>query len=440
MAWQASNLGPFTLNLDSNNSILYLARYVYPVSSPPIEDGALLVRGGRIAEVGRRTDLTAAWPQAAAIDFGDSILLPPLVNAHTHLELTHFPRWAEEMGEAGAPAAFIDWILRVIRVKRSVGSERYRPSLEEGIRLCLKAGTGAAGDILSFFPARSAYARTPLRGRLFLETLGRDPARNREILRGIGRILDEGGAGGMELGISPHSPYTLSSEYMEEIFDFARRRKVAVSTHFAESCEEVDFLRDSEGPIARILYPHVGWEDMTPPASRCSPAAYLAERGGLAPGNLLAHGVQVTDRDIERLARCGAAVVLCPRSNARLGVGKAPLRRYREAGVPLALGTDSLSSCDSLSVWDELAFARRQFAGEIDPGVLMKMATADGAAALGLEGEMGVLGAGHGAHFQIVASAGLSRLEELAEFLCTRGTLAEITSLYLDGRDVLQMA
>jgi cytosine/adenosine deaminase-related metal-dependent hydrolase len=149
--------------------------------------------------------------------------------------------------------------------------------------------------------------------------------------------------------------------------------------------------------------------------------------------------VQVSGRDIEQIARCGATVVLCPRSNARLGVGKPPLRRYRESGIPLALGTDSLASSDSLSIWDELSFARRLFAGDVDPGDLLKMATADGAAALGLGGEMGALKAGYGAHFQVLTSAGLPRIEDLTEFLCTCGNSAEITSLYLDGRDVLQM-
>src|SRR5690606_13444091 len=141
-----------------------------------------------------------------------------------------------------------DWMLRVIRVKRSLDFRSYRPSLEEGIRLSLKAGTGAVGDILSFFPVRTAYADTPLRGRLFLETLGREPVRNREHLREIGRILDEGGIGVMEPGISPHSPYTLSAEYLKDVFDFARRRDIPLSIHFAESRDEVDFLRDSEGP------------------------------------------------------------------------------------------------------------------------------------------------------------------------------------------------
>jgi cytosine/adenosine deaminase-related metal-dependent hydrolase len=419
---------------------LYLSRYVLPIVLPPIEDGAILVRDGRIVEVGKRNAMTAAFPRAAVVDFGDAILLPPLVNAHTHLELTHLPRWAKEMGEGEEPATFVDWILRVIRVKRSVDPKRYRPSLEEGIRLSLAAGTGAVGDILSCFAARHAYAAAPLRGRLFLETLGRDPARNRQLLRAIGAILDEGRIGQMEPGLSPHSSYTLSAEYLEEVFEFARRRKVASSIHFAEAPEETDFIADSGGPLARILYPFVGWRNLVPPPARRTPASYMAERGGLTPWNLLVHGVQVTDEDVERLARAGTTVVLCPRSNARLGVGKAPVGRYRAAGIPLALGTDSLASCDSLSLWDELAFACGRFTGEIAPEGLLAMATAQGARALGLEGEMGTLAPGAGAHFQVLTPSVLPRGEELLEFLCAPGRSAEVAALYLDGRDVLQIA
>lgn len=418
---------------------LFLSRYLLPVVSSPLEDGGLLVRDGRIVALGKRKSMTAAYPQAAVIDFGDAILLPPMVNAHTHLELTHFPRWAAEMGEDQTPSSFVDWILQVIRVKRGGKHDRYRPSVAEGIRRSLQAGTGAVGDVLSFFPARQAFANSPLKGRIYLETLGRDPAFNRQLLRSIGTILDESCAGALELGISPHSPYTLSGEYLEEVLGFARRRRAPSCMHFAESPDEVDFLCDSRGPLAETLYPFVGWQNMVPPPARRTPTTYLAERGGLVPSNLLVHGVQVSDEDAELLARSGATVVLCPRSNARLGVGRAPVELYRRAGVPLALGTDSLASCDSLSVWDELAFAHTWFEGRLAPRALLEMATLHGARALGLEGEMGALAAGQGGHFQVLSPAALPRLEELEEFLCAPGRTAEVAALYIDSRDVLQI-
>lgn len=421
-----------------NKAIIYTARYLLPVAAPPIEDGALLVQDGRIAAVGRRRGLATARPGAAVVDFGDAILLPPFANAHTHLELTHFSRWAAIAGETASPANFVDWILQVIRVKRGLDLPRFLPSLQEGIRLSLEAGTGAVGDILSCFPARSAYHDAPLKGRLYFETLGLDPARNREILRSIGRLLDEGRTGGLETGLSPHSPYTLSAEHLEELFDFARRRGVPVATHLAESPDEVAFLRDADGPLAQVLYPFVGWRKMVPPPARRTPVAYLAERGGLVPWNLLVHGVQVTAPDVERLARAGSTVVLCPRSNARLGVGSAPVALYLQHGVQLALGTDSLASCDTLSLWDEIAFAASWFEGSLTPPQLLTMATRGGGSALGLEGEMGALAAGWGAHFQVLTPPSLPSLPDLEAFLCSPGRSAEASALYLDGRDVLQ--
>ncbi len=417
---------------------IYSARYLVPISAPPLEEGALCLRDGRIIAVGPRQALCSAYPRAAVVDFEEAILLPPLVNAHTHLELTHFPRWAAAQNECSTPQTFVDWILQVIRVKRATPLKDFPASLNEGIGRSLAAGTGAVGDILSCFPARAVYGRQPLRGRLFLETLGRDPAVNRRILQSLDPILEEKRAGRMELGLAPHAPYTLSAEYLAEVFAYARRRHLGASLHLAESAEEVRFLMDSAGDLVQRLYPRVGWSGMVPPPARRTPAAYLEERGGLKPSVLLVHGVHLSADDIERVAQSGCSLVLCPRSNARLQVGHAPLSDLFRHGVPLALGTDSLASCDTLSVWDEIAFARDWFAGQLAPAQLLMMATAGGARALGLEGEMGQFKTGLGGSFQVLRPSSLPVLSELEEFLCAAGRSAEVSALYLDGEDVLQ--
>ena len=144
--------------------------------------------------------------------------------------------------------------------------QRYEASLAEGIRLSLRAGTGAVGDILSYFPARTPYGSSPLRGVLYLETLGRDPEPCRRLLDKIGSIFQqEKRAGGLHLGISPHTPYTLSDTTLEAVFDYARRHRVPMSMHLAESPEEVRFLEASRGDLAEVLYPFVGWGDDVPP-------------------------------------------------------------------------------------------------------------------------------------------------------------------------------
>lgn len=419
-------------------AILYLARYLHPIGAAPIEEGALLVENGRIAGVGTARDLRHQHPDANLCDFGEAILLPPLINAHTHLELTSFPEWEAKLGETGAVGSFVDWIKRVIRVKRKTDLDRFLPSLRAGIQQSLAAGTGAVGDILSFFPARTGYENCPLHGTLFLETLGRDPAQGRKILQGIGGVLDEKTTGLLQLGLSPHSPYTLSLEYLQAVLDYGRRRRVRRSIHLGESPAEAVFLADSAGEIATMLFPHVGWQDMLPPPARRTPVAYLREAGGLSPDTLLVHGVQVEDEDAAALAAAGSTMVLCPRSNARLEVGVAPVDLYLRHGVNLALGTDSLASCDSLSIWDEVAFARQQYHPWLSAKYLLRMATLNGAQALGLVGEMGSLLPGWGAHFQLLRPATLPPLSGLENFLCDPGRTAEVAALYLGGRDVLQ--
>lgn len=418
------------------NARIYTARYLLPISSAPVEDGALLVQAGRIAAVGRRDAVRRLAPHALGTDFGDAILLPPLVNAHTHLELTSYPDWAQAVGETRQPSSFVDWILQVVRIKRSLPLDAFAGSLAEGIRRSLRAGTGAVGDILSYFPARKAYAGCPLHGRSFLEVLGRSAERWDPLLESVERILDQALSGPIGLGLSPHSPYTLAEGYLHQAFDLARRRHLPATIHLAESADETAFLASMDGPLAERFYPLVGWGKLLPPAAGLSPVRYLQACGGLHPGVMLVHGVHVDEDDIALIADHGAPVVLCPRSNARLDVGRAPLAGYLAADALLALGTDSMASNDSLSIWDELAFARQWFGDAGTPQQLLTMATLGGARALGLAGEIGSLQAGWGGHFQVLAPSRLPPVAELWDYLCS-GCGGDLQQLYLDGCEAL---
>ena len=415
---------------------LYLARYLLPISAPPIEDGALLVDNGRIAVVGRRTQLLPEF-SGEVVDFGDAVLLPPMVNAHTHLELTHFPRWVERLGEQGKPATFVDWLLHLIRIKRDLTPAELTTSISDGLQQCLHFGTGAIGDILSRLLFPPDYAASPLYGRVYLELLGLDQAVWGCALDRAAALLSGNHFGNMQPGLAPHAPYSLSSQGMTAIFAAARRHGWPLTTHLAESAEETLFVDQAAGDLLERLYPAVGWQDRRPPARGCSPTVYLDGVGGLLPQNLLVHGVQVNAEDAQLLNERGVTVVLCPRSNERLGVGTAPVHLYRAAGVALALGTDSLASNDSLSMWDELAAARRCYGAHLSSAELLAMATCNGADALGLKGEMGALRAGFGAHFQVLPLRDPPPLRELEEFLCSHGCDSLPSALYLAGEERL---
>lgn len=419
------------------NSILYRARYLLPISAPLIEDGALLVAGGMIRAIGRHRELAAAHAAAQGVDFGDAVLLPPMANAHTHLELTGYPSWCAAWQDKPAPGSFIAWISHLIRIKSNLPHESYAASIQAGIRACLLSGCAAVGDVLSIHGARSAYQGSPLLGRLYFELLGQDPVVARQQLATLDGLFGEAPFGCLEAGLSPHSPYTLAPAVMDEVLAHACHRHWPVTLHLAESPEEVAFLTSVSGAIAEQLYPYVGWQDRLPKAAGLRPVPYLMARGPLPRSLLLAHGVQVSEAEVTQIRASGASLVLCPRSNARLGVGKAPVAAYRRAGVPLALGTDSLASVPTLSLWDELAFAQEWFAGVMTASEWLEIATLGGARALGLAGRMGTLAPGGPATFQVVGTPDRAEAATLAAELCTVGAQARVLALCIGGENVL---
>lgn len=416
---------------------LYSARFLLPVDQSPIEDGALLVEKGRILAIGARAKLAAAHPGAAAVDFGDAVILPPMVNAHTHLELTHYPAWAQACGERTAPVSFVDWIIQLVKVRRSVALDQATASLADGLRASLAAGVGAVGDILTTFEAAGAYAPSPLLGTVFCEVLGRDQTTISRRLAAIDQLLATPCAAGLCWGISPHAPYTLTGDTASQISRFAANRSLGIAIHLAESRDEIDFLQTGEGAIAELLYTMANWRKPDRSSDPMRPLEWADRHGCLAPGSLVVHGVHVTQAEAELVARQGCSIVLCPRSNSAFGLERAPLAMYRSNRVNLALGTDSRASAPTLSIWDELAFAQSWFAGSLPPAEWLEIATLGGARALGLDRQCGSLSPKKAASFQIVAAPTGSGLVDLEEGLCHLGGRAVVKALYLAGQPVL---
>jgi len=385
------------------DSTIHTAAWLINPAAPPVAGGAILVRDGLVAATGPLADLKSRYT-APVIDHHDCAILPGLVNAHTHLELTHFPSWRLRTHVDYNPRRFSDWIIQLIKITRGLQEEDFRTSLVEGIRKCVESGTTAVGDIMSRYDLLSSYAALPVRGRIFFETLGHDPARFRERLD-----LALAGADGMQgeflaPGLSPHTVYTVGEPNLPLIREAALSRKLPLTIHISESQAESDFVFDTTGPLAAELYPFVGWENCLMPPRHCSSTELLDRYGLLTPATLAVHCVHTNLADAQILKQRGVTVCLCPRSNDRLDVGRAPLGLFRKLGLPLALGTDSLASNDSLSLWDEMRFALDLFADELSPADVFSMATAGGAAALGLSDSIGSLAIGKRADFQVIAN------------------------------------
>jgi len=409
-----------------SNATIHTAAWLINPDTPPLAGGALLVRNGLVEAVGTLAELRTHYT-APVVEHHDCAILPGFVNAHTHLELTHFPAWRERNGMGYSPRRFVDWIIQLIKVNRGLNETDFRASLVEGLRKCLEAGTTAVGDIVTRFELLPLYGNPPLEGRLYFELIGHDPARFAARLQQALETADSLGESLLSPGLSPHTAYTLGEGNLPTIRSAAQTRGLPLAIHISESLDESAFVFDSLGPLADEFYPFIGWQQYLAPPRHCSATELFDRNGLLSPATLAVHCVHVTLDDARILKERGCTVCLCPRSNERLAVGTAPAALFRKLEIPLALGTDSLASNDSLSLWDEMRFALDHYAGELSPADLLRMATIGGATAIGLSGRIGSLEPGKRADFQIIRHGGLEE-KGLLERLIGQGRIADVCS------------
>lgn len=378
---------------------------------------------GVIVAAGTRDELVRSHA-GRVVDHPGCAILPGFVNAHTHLELTHFPAWRLRTNVNYHPRRFVDWIIQLIKIRRGIGAEEIPSSVTEGIRMCLESGTTAVGEIVNNPSHASLYHASPLSGRLFFEVIGQDPLRFNGMLDAALEACLPGTDSRFLPGLSPHTPYTIAEDFLPQIRKAAEAKAVPLAIHISESSAETDFIFSSSGPFAEELYPFLGWKEHLTPPRRCSSTELLDRAGLLSPSTLAVHCVHLTLNDAEILKKRGVNVVLCPRSNERLDVGRAPLALLRKLGIPLALGTDSLASNDTLSLWDEMRFALNSFPQELSPADVLHMATIGGAGALGIAATHGSLEPGKRANFQVVSLA--EGPSDVMERLLYHGTLEDV--------------
>jgi len=394
-----------TLSTAHHRSYIASASWLLSPEAPPLDGGAILVRDGRITAVGTLDELRRTHT-VPVVDYPGCAILPGFVNAHTHLELTHFPSWRLRNHVEYHPHRFVDWLIQLIKVKRGLQHEEIQASTREGIRMCLEAGTTAVGEIVTDRSLAGFYQSSLLSGRMYLEMVGHDPDRFRASLHEAVELARASATNDFTTGLSPHATYTIADENLPLLRDAALAADLPLSIHCSESSEETNFIFDTSGQLAEVFYPFVGWERYLTPPRRCSSTELLDRAGLLTGSTLLVHCVQITRADAEILKKRRVSVAICPRSNECLDVGRAPVALLRKLGIPLVLGTDSLASNDSLSLWDEIRFALDSFPADLSPADLFRMVTSGGAAALGIDRSHGSLEMGKRADFQVVGRMG----------------------------------
>lgn len=358
---------------------------------PILLGGALLVRNGRIVELGAFSDLRACY-HVPVRDLGDVTMVPALVNAHVHLELCHL------QGQVPRTRSFSEWLGHLFSLPtREIDAKQIRLA----VRSMAEVGVDGVGDVSTHNPTRTArvlesmgMAYTVFEEAVSFTPPERDhafiPPQPREGLA-FGRFSAAG-----------HACYSTAPETLQRAKAACTARNLPFSLHLAESPEEVEFLTTGGGPLLDVLAragvnPTECWR---PPYRR--PVEYADSLGLLGPRTLAVHCVQIDQGDAEILGSSGTNVVLCPRSNEYIGVGRAPWDKLFRSRVRCSLATDGLVSNDDLNPWREAETLRKSYDGPISLPHLVAMLTRNPARALGLEDRLGRLAPGRPAHWAVV--------------------------------------
>jgi cytosine/adenosine deaminase-related metal-dependent hydrolase len=364
------------------------------VTSLPVRDGAVGVRDGRVVYVGPR----AGAPKGKVHDLGDALLLPGLVNSHTHLELTVMRGFLEDL-------PFAEWIARLQWAKTTLLTpDSMLDSAKLGIAEGLQAGITTYADTCDSGVALEAMRAMGVRGIMYQEVFGPDPDAADEAVRSLREKIEAHRANEsplVQLGVSPHAPYTVSDRLFEAVRDLARAARLPMAVHAAESADEDEYVRDAAGPFADAHRARG-----LPVAPRADTTVALLDRlGVLSARPLLIHCVRTHAADIRAIAAAHCPIAHCPASNGKLGHGIAPLTEWLQAGITVGLGSDSMASNNRMHLLEEarLALLAQRSRGVAQPALTpsraLELATIGGARCLGLAGEVGSIEVGKSADF-----------------------------------------
>jgi cytosine/adenosine deaminase-related metal-dependent hydrolase len=359
---------------------------VVTMDGPPIENGAVAVSGSRITNVGKFSEISATNSGEQIVDLGEQALLPGLINAHCHLDYTCL------RGKNPPPKSFTEWIRAINAEKANLSPEDYIRSINDGFAEAKRFGTTTIAN-LTGFPELVSRIQPPIRTWWFAELIDvREPSRANEIVDAALEKLKST----EYWGLAPHAPFTVSANLYRRCEEIAHRENVLLTTHLAESREEMSMFQDASGPLYEFLK-GIG-RDMSDCGNETALRRFsdLTGRGG-SPNRpraievnrpylswLLVHLNELTKNDFDLLKRPAAKfqIVHSPRSHAYFGHSPFQFHKLRELGFNICLGTDSLASNEDLSLFAEMQAFRKTFP-DLSPEEILRMVTLNPALALG---------------------------------------------------------
>jgi cytosine/adenosine deaminase-related metal-dependent hydrolase len=364
------------------------ARQVVTMDGPPVENGAVAIEGNRIVAVGTVPDLQ--WVSDGPVhDLGDQILLPGLINAHCHLD------YSMMRGAIAPPKQFTPWVQRINALKRSLDSADYLAAIRRGFADLKKWGTTSVCNIEAFPELMTRLGPSPVRTWWFYEMIDiRHRITTEDVVAGALAFFQHRGNTLDSFGLSPHAPYTASLNLYQLANACASAFTMPLTTHLAESTEEFVMFRHGGGPLYDFM------ASLQRPMTDCgasTPFGHLWSNGAIGPQWLLVHMNALIEEDFQLLAElprgAGPHVIHCPGSHRYFSHPPFPARRLHELGVNLCLGTDSLASTDSLSLFEEMRLMRA-VEPWLRPEELLRMVTVNPARALRRRGQLGRIAPG----------------------------------------------
>jgi len=364
---------------------LLIAEKVIPLSSPPLDGYAVVIEGDKIIGIETIPVAEKKNPYAEKIVLNSAAIMPGLINLHTHLELSSL------RGSFPEGIDFFEWIVELINKKTELKKWQYNDGVVAGLKELIMTGTTSIAEITSEGISPYILNNYNIRGKVFYEVIGLS-----ELLAGYtwARKRREfkrfNGSGLIERGISPHSCYSLSYGLLKRVSRYSAKHNIPLSSHISETKDEGEFIREGKGKLKELI-DKLGFESPLPFYAP-SPLSYFKDLGLLRRNFLAAHAVWVDEDDIKIMKESSISIAHCPRSNIYLNVGKAPVMNLIKEDINVGLGTDSLASNYSLNMWEEMRMAYNIHKEDgLAPYEIFRMATQNGAKALGLEEKVGTI-------------------------------------------------
>ena len=376
--------------------MLLCAKYILPITSEPFQKGAVLVRDNVIRDIGTAEMLKLRYPDEEVVDFGQAAIMPGLVDLHTHLEnsvmrgIVHdvpYTTWVTSMLEKSAKMDVSDW---------------YDSAILGGLE-ALSSGITCVADITATGAACTATQKLGMRSVIYREVGAMDKRRVDYAMRlaenDIMHWREEVDGDRITIGVAPAAMYACHPSMFSKVSEFARRENVPVAMHVAGNREEYNFIKYGSSPFSvHTMDQKRGFVEIPPwLPTGTTPVRYALNWGAFESDNVLAiHCVHVDDKDVQKLKEYDVAVAVCPRCNAQLGMGVAPINEFMRAGLRLGMGTDSPAATDSTDMLTEMRIGmlvqRAVNVGEfLDSATMLEMATIGGARALKLDDKIGSL-------------------------------------------------